>query len=210
MTDHKDGATDGGVPETESTTSARPRRWRTALRWGERILFIALLIFLAERLGPRITAWTGIGPSFAPVERLEAALPPAVGLDGFALPADRVEAAGESVRVITFWATWCRVCSWELPVLQRVYDDLAHRGVEVLALSIDQGGPGVVLEYRERRGFTVPMAMAAAGAREAFGGIPGIPTTFIVGADGVIHHRIVGASGPGTIRRAAERLLEDG
>lgn len=207
MTDHGNRMTDDGNRMTESTTS--PSRWRTALRWGERILFVALLIFLAERLGPRITAWTGLGPSFAPVERLEAGLPPAVGLDGFALPPEQVEAAGERVRVITFWATWCRVCGWELPTLERVHRELADQGVEVLALSIDQGGPGVVLEYRERRGFTLPMAMAGTGSREVFGGIPGIPTTFVIGSDGVIHHRIVGASGPGTIRRAAERLLEE-
>ncbi len=189
-------------PEGPEQTPA----WRRALRWGERILWIVLLIFLAEQLGPRVAAWTGIGPSFAPVETLSGGLPPAFSLEGE--PLDDPQLA-DRIRVVTFWATWCRVCGWELPTLDRLHRELADDGVVVMALSIDGGGPDVVRTYREERGLELPMAMAGAGSREVLGGIPGIPTTFIIDPEGRIRHRVVGASGPGTLRRAVDRLVEE-
>jgi thiol-disulfide isomerase/thioredoxin len=185
--------------------SSDSSRWRTVLKWGERILWIVVLVFLAERLGPRVTAWTGIGPSFAPVESVAGASVPASTLDG--APLTLTPGEGQ-VQVVTFWATWCRVCRWELPYLQSLYDDMAAQGVEIMALSIDANGPPVVQSYRQEHDLTLPMGMAVAGSREVFGGIPGVPTTFIMDSEGRIRHRIVGASGPGTLRRAVERLLD--
>lgn len=200
----------GHAPETGAPASpdgSEPTRDRhPVLRWGERILWVVLLVVLAEQLGPRVAAWTGIGPSFAPVETFSGGLPPALTLQGE--PVD-VPHLADRVRVVTFWATWCRVCGWELPALDRLHRELADDGVVVMALSIDREGPGVVRAYREERGLELPMAMAAAGSREALGGIPGVPTTFIIDPDGRIRHRVVGASGPGTLRRAVDRLVEE-
>jgi peroxiredoxin len=60
----------------------------------------------------------------------------------------------------------------------------------------------------EEKGYAFPIALADADLRRAFGGIPGVPTTFILDRDGVIRHRMVGVTGPGTIQRAVERLIE--
>jgi cytochrome c biogenesis protein CcmG, thiol:disulfide interchange protein DsbE len=120
------------------------------------------------------------------------------------------EALEGRVKVITFWATWCRVCHFELPAVQRVHEAWGGgEEVVVLGLSIDGGGKAVVRAHLEERGFTFPVAMADRGTRRAFGGIPGVPTTFIVDRQGIVRHTLVGVSGPGTLRRAVRRLVEE-
>ena len=47
----------------DGAAAARPPWWRTALRWGERVLWAGVLVFLAIRLAPQFSALTGIGPA---------------------------------------------------------------------------------------------------------------------------------------------------
>ena len=39
--------------------------------------------------------------------------------------------------LIDFWATWCKDCRAELPGMQKLYADYAHRGVQFLGVSFD-------------------------------------------------------------------------
>lgn len=40
--------------------------------------------------------------------------------------------------ILFFWATWCPYCTAELPYLQKQYNDIKARGVEVLAIDINE------------------------------------------------------------------------
>lgn len=176
-----------------------------ALRLLEPFLWVALALFLLNRFGPQLSAWTGLGPPSGSAETAPSLA--VVTLDGAVL--DSGELTGK-VQVITFWATWCRVCRVELPSIQRVADEWADdEGVVVLGLSIDQGGAAEVRRYVTQRGFTFPQAMADRDTRWAFGGIPGVPTTFIVDSQGLIRHKMVGLTGPGTVQRAVRRLVDE-
>jgi thiol-disulfide isomerase/thioredoxin len=193
-----EGGAGDGSPEGQPT-----RRRYTLLQRLEPVLWLGLILFVIARFGPQFQAWTGFGP--AP----ERSLPPELvleTLDGVRMGPEALEG---KVRVVTFWATWCRVCRLELPSVQRLHERWEGSDqVVVVAISIDREGPAVVREHLEARGFTFPVAMAVPGTREAFGGIQGVPTTFIVGRDGRVHHVLVGVSGPATLARAVERLVE--
>jgi thiol-disulfide isomerase/thioredoxin len=186
---------------TDSATKPHVPRWKTALVWIERLALLALIAFAAYRFGPQVGALTGIGPSLGRAPELSF-----VSLDG-----DTVTAAdlhGEVV-VLNFWATWCLPCRAEMPSLQRLHQDLGARGVRVVGLATDVGSEDPIREFLVEREITYPVGRASAAHRRAFGGIPGIPTTFIIDRDGVIRHRVVGYFAPPAMRAAVGRLLED-
>jgi thiol-disulfide isomerase/thioredoxin len=46
-------------------------------------------------------------------------------------------AVRDTVKIINFWATWCKPCVEELPAFQRIAAEFAARNVEVLFVSLD-------------------------------------------------------------------------
>ena len=53
------------------------------------------------------------------------------------------------VVVLNIWATWCEPCRTEMPTLDRLQGKLGGERFEVVALSIDEAGLGVVKQFFE-------------------------------------------------------------
>jgi len=172
---------------------------RRFLRWVERAVTAAILLFVLYRLGPQIQAWTGVGPDLgrAPAYTFTA-------LDGTEVDS---EAMLGNVVVLNFWATWCGPCKLEMPALQSLHEDRREDGVVVLGLSTDAGWSTTVQEFIDERRIGYPVGRATNEHRRAFGGIAAIPTTFIIDRDGVVQHRVVGYFTPPAMRAAVDRLL---
>ncbi len=109
------------------------------------------------------------------------------GLDGTEL--DVADLKGEVV-FLNLWATWCPPCRAEMPSIQRLYEKMKDEGV-VFAL-VSNEGPTTVRKSVEESGYTMPIYTAAGAAPPAFR-TRAIPTTFIIGRDGEIALRHVGA-----------------
>ncbi len=64
--------------------------------------------------------------------------------------------------LISFWASWCRPCDYELPLLNKFY--LAHReqGVQVIAISTDSDR-AAAQAYADKRQYAFPMVWDAGG-----------------------------------------------
>jgi thiol-disulfide isomerase/thioredoxin len=95
--------------------------------------------------------------------------------------------------VLNLWATWCTPCVAEMPMLDRLQQQLEGVGVVVVALSIDRGGPEVVREFFDEHEIThlgvyVDPTMRAQQDLAAFG----LPTTLIIDREGNERGRIVG------------------
>jgi peroxiredoxin len=192
-------------PETPATSppdgEERPR-WRTTLMWLERLVTFGLLVFVAVRLGPQLGALLGVGPNLG-----EAPAYTVVTLDGDTL---RSEDLAGRVVVLNFWATWCAPCRLEMPTLQALYERSDSAEVVVLGLSTDVGSTDPIREFLDERDITYPVGRATQAHRTAFGGIAGIPTTFIIGPDGVIEHRVVGYFTPPALSASVKRLIPPG
>ena len=175
--------------------------WRRVLAWGERVLVVGVLIFAAWRLGPQLSAWTGIGVDGRPAPELSVRT-----LEGRWLSLEELEG---KVVVLNFWATWCPPCRIEMPALQRLHEEHADRGLVVLGLSLDRGGAAEVRRYLDREGLDFPVAMAGPGHRRAVGGRAGVPTTLLSDRRGRVRHRVYGLFAPPALGAAVGRLLDE-
>lgn len=181
-------------------TESAPKPRKPLFVWAERIFTVAVLVFVIYRLGPQLGALTGVGPDLGRTPEYAF-----TALDGTEIRS--ADLAGRVV-VLNFWATWCGPCKLEMPSLQSLHEDKAADGVVVLGLSTDVGGSDAVTAFLEEREITYPVGRATNEHRSAFGGIRGIPTTFIIDRNGVVHHRVVGYFAPPAMRAAVNRLLE--
>ena len=99
--------------------------------------------------------------------------------------------AGKVV-VINFWATWCRPCVVEMPGFSEMYDRYRGKGLEIIGVSLDQGGWARVKPFLERNSVSYPIVLGDDNLYLAFGGEDAIPTTVFVDRNGIIKERHVG------------------
>ncbi|NQV15421.1 TlpA family protein disulfide reductase [bacterium] len=95
------------------------------------------------------------------------------------------------VIIVDFWATWCGPCRMEIPSfieLQKQYGD----DVVILGVSLDKGGPSAVLPFAEKNGINYPIVYGNNSVTQAYGGIRGIPTTFVIDREFNIQRKYVG------------------
>lgn len=106
------------------------------------------------------------------------------------------------VVLLNFWATWCPPCVHEMPSMERLYQDLRDRGFVVLGVSVDVApgvrdddgrSQGIVREYAERLGVTFPILLDPDGEVEGVYNVAGLPTSYVIGTNGRIEGRVVGA-----------------
>lgn len=60
--------------------------------------------------------------------------------------------------LVNFWATWCPPCIEELPLLEGFWRENASKGLQIVALAIDQ--PSSVRRFLERQPLSFPVGLA--------------------------------------------------
>ena len=169
---------------------------------------------LALALG--VGAWA----LFATGQHVDDPLAPGDLAPAFALP--RVpSASGEApltlealrgrVVLLNFWATWCKPCEDEMPAMERLRRQLAPRGFELVAVSVDAREEDVVA-FRERLGLSFPIVhdrdREVADAYQAYR----FPESWLIDAEGRLVGRFIGPrewDAPSYVERV-EALLEAG
>ncbi|MFO1205984.1 MAG: TlpA disulfide reductase family protein [Burkholderiales bacterium] len=100
---------------------------------------------------------------------------------------------GEVV-LVNFWATSCDVCVKEMPDLAQLQRRFGERGMTLVAVAMHYDPPNRVLDYAKSA--DLPFVVSLDPLRkieQAFGGISGTPTTFVIDRRGRIASRIQGA-----------------
>jgi thiol-disulfide isomerase/thioredoxin len=174
---------------------------RALLRWGQRIVWLALLIWIGLWLAPQVSAWTGIGGSAEPA--------PPIAVSTWSGSSVGEEEMRGRVVLLSFWATWCLPCRVEMPALQKLHERHAEDGLLVLGMVTDGHDADAVNRFLEEHDITFPIARAPADLRTALGGIDRLPTTILIDRRGMIRHRVVGLFAPPAIGAAVRRFLNN-
>ncbi|MCI5211724.1 MAG: TlpA family protein disulfide reductase, partial [Candidatus Electrothrix sp. ATG2] len=75
-------------------------------------------------------------------------------------------------------------CRQEIPSLIQLQKDLSAKGFSVLGLSLDEGGRETVNKLVKQDKINYPVLMADSEVVSGFGGVTGIPTSFLVSHEG--------------------------
>jgi thiol-disulfide isomerase/thioredoxin len=87
------------------------------------------------------------------------------------------------VVLVNFWATWCPPCREEIPELLALKRDYPGQ-LEIVGISEDDDGPETVLRFARQKGMNYPIVMATPELVASYGGVPALPTTFLIDTQG--------------------------
>lgn len=88
------------------------------------------------------------------------------------------------VVLVNFWATWCAPCEIETPWFVEFDGEYREDGLQIVGISLDEGGVEPVKEFMERYDIEYTIVMGDEDTAQNFGGVIGLPTTFLVDQEG--------------------------
>ena len=126
-----------------------------------------------------------------------------MGLDGSMI---RLADYKGKVVLLNFWATWCGPCRVEIPDFIELVNQYGDDGFAILGISIDEGSEEKVREFYEEFKMNYPVGINPLLA-DLYGGMVGIPTSFLIGRDGRIYSRHIGLVPASQIEEEIRTLL---
>ena len=108
--------------------------------------------------------------------------PPLETQDLLGKPVNKDNWAGKVV-LVNFWATWCPPCREEIPELLELKKEYKDQ-LEIVGISEDDDPPESVLKFMRQKGMTYPVVMATPELIDAYGGVPALPTSFLIDTQG--------------------------
>lgn len=99
------------------------------------------------------------------------------------------------VVLLNIWATWCVPCRIEMPGIEDLERQMGPQGLKIVAVSIDDPGQEQkVRDFAKEYGLTFEILHDGSGRIEKQYQTTGVPETFVIGKDGVIRKKVIGAS----------------
>jgi thiol-disulfide isomerase/thioredoxin len=95
------------------------------------------------------------------------------------------------VAIVNFWATWCPPCQEEIPEMMELQKEFQGK-LQIIGVSMDDGPPEGVKDFADKIGMNYPIVMGSDALSEEYGGIPALPTSFVVDPEGRVVQKHVG------------------
>ncbi|GAB1718012.1 MAG: periplasmic protein thiol [Nitrobacter sp.] len=187
---------------------APKRRWLMALPLA---VFAALALVFWLRLGD--TDISRIPSALIGHPAPKTTLPPLPGLVSDDKPVPGIDPASfkGKVSLVNVWASWCVPCHAEVPLLIELAKD---RRVQFVGINY-KDAPDNARRFLGRYGNPFDMVGIDGNGRASIEwGVYGVPETFVVGRDGTIAYKLVGAITPenvdAVLRPEIEKALKTG
>ncbi len=123
------------------------------------------------------------------------------------------------VVLLNFWGTWCPPCRREIPDIIKVNKELKNKDFVVIGIAMERGGNEKaalkkVREFAKKKGInyiniaaTFPSNKVLMALTDSYGGIPSVPTTYIIGKNKKISEKIVGGRSYKVFMKALKRVM---
>ena len=131
--------------------------------------------------------------------------PPINAKDLLGKPVDKSNWPGKVV-LVNFWATWCPPCRVEIPELLALKKEFGDR-MEIVGISEDDDPPESVLKFARQRGMTYPIVIYTQALIDAYGGVPALPTSFLIDTQGRVVQKHSGLYPKAMYEREIRSLL---
>ncbi len=112
------------------------------------------------------------------------------------------------VVLLDFWATWCDPCREEIPHFVELQQKYGTQGLQIIGVSMDDS-IAPVRPFAEKFKINYPVVMGNAQTGELYGGVLGLPIAFMIGRDGRIYGKHIGATDSAVFEREITRLLQN-
>jgi cytochrome c biogenesis protein CcmG/thiol:disulfide interchange protein DsbE len=109
------------------------------------------------------------------------------------------------VVLLDFWASWCEPCKKELPLLSKMAPKLKQKGIEIVAVNIDDDRKNAEDFVRAK---SIALTVVTDGGKKIVGRWepPKMPSSFIIDKGGVVR-AVNGGFEPGDESKLEEQLL---
>jgi thiol-disulfide isomerase/thioredoxin len=145
----------------------------------------------------------GCGPRNAPPPREM----PNVRLQTLAGESVPLQGFRGKVLLVDFWATWCPPCEESIPDLMRLQKRYRKDDFQVIGIALDVQGASVVAPFVKKHGVNYTILLGDERTARAFGGIVGLPTSFLIDRRGRIVERFIGVRDGATYENLIRTLL---
>ena len=120
------------------------------------------------------------------------------------------------VVLVNFWATWCDPCRNEIPWLIDFQQKYGDKGLVILGVAMDEEGKAKVEPWVAKQRFNVngtpeamnyPILIGTDHFAEQFGGLIGMPTSYLYSRDGKKVKTVIGLLKRDDMSKTIESLL---
>ncbi|MDB4887473.1 MAG: resA [Gemmatimonadetes bacterium] len=153
---------------------------------GAIILLLGVALFVATRM---------LGDELFPVS-VGSDAPPlrAVTLDSTHRVKTLADYKGRVV-LLNVWATWCEPCREEMPSIEKLHREFGPQGLSVVAVSLDDAGTeSHIRDFVKQYGLTFEILHDPSQVTKKNYQLTGFPETFIIGREGKIRRKVLGAA----------------
>jgi thiol-disulfide isomerase/thioredoxin len=111
------------------------------------------------------------------------------------------------VVIVDFWATWCEPCQIMIPWLVEFHNRYASAGLEIVGVAMDDEGITVVKPFADQAKMNYPILLGNDATADSWGGVFGLPTSFLIDRQGKIRATHQGLIGKDVIEKDIRSLL---
>jgi len=112
------------------------------------------------------------------------------------------------VVLLNFWATWCAPCRLEMPRFVDWQNQYGAQGLQIVGVSIDDTAAPVG-PFAEKMHLNYPVIMGDARLNQLYGGVYGVPVTFLIDRKGIVRARIDGGADLLALEKQLRQLLAE-